>query len=354
MIGSLSVDVRCRRGSLDLQASLSVEAGEVLAIVGPNGAGKSTLAHVVAGLVTPDSGQVSLGSEVFYDAARRIAVAPQDRGVGMVFQDHRLFDHLNVVDNVAFGPRSQGISRAEAHDDASWWLSQLELAELAGRRPTELSGGQSQRVALARALAARPRCLVLDEPLSALDVAARVMVRRSLRRHVDTFAGPTVVVTHEPVEALALADRLVVLEEGRITQTGDSAEIARRPRSDWVARLVGLNLLAGTADGDGNIWTGEGGRVVAGDPMPPGPVSVAIHPHSVSLHRRPPSGSFRNVVDGQVGDIEVMGTRVRVTVEGRPTLVAEVTAAALADLRLCPTARVWAAFKAADVEVYPR
>ncbi|MGI9015927.1 MAG: ABC transporter ATP-binding protein [Euzebya sp.] len=352
MTGGLVVDVRLRRGTLDLDAAISVAHGEIVAIVGPNGAGKSTLLQIVAGLLSPDSGTVTLADRILCDTATGSQAPPEDRGIGMVFQDYLLFDHLSVQDNVAFGPRSRGASRADAARQARQWLQRMDLAALADATPTALSGGQQQRVALARALAWTPRCLLLDEPLAALDVQTRSQVRRELCRHLAEFAGPVLLVTHEPLEALAMADRLVVLEAGRITQTGDPAAVASRPRSDWVARLVGINLLRGRARG--SRIDIDGGGVIHVPTGSNGAVLVTVHPRSVSLYRDRPQGSPRNVWQARIDHVELSGDRVRVQVGGAPPLVAEVTAAALADLRLQEGDEVWLAFKAADVQAYPR
>ncbi|WP_370324761.1 ABC transporter ATP-binding protein [Euzebya sp.] len=352
-MSGLHLDVGVHLGTLELTVDLAVAAGEVVAVVGPNGAGKSTLLRVVAGLLAPDRGRVRLAGRDVVDVAAGVDVPSADRHVGVVFQDLLLFDHLSALENVAFGPRSRGLDRAAAATRAAAWLERVGLQGLGGAPPATLSGGQRQRVALARALAADPDCLLLDEPLSALDADARGAVRRELRTHLAAFDGPVLVVTHEPLEALALADRLVVLEGGRVTQSGSPAEVARRPRSDWVARLVGINLFPGTA-GAGHVVVDGGGRLVVPGPLPTGPLLVTVHPRSVSLHREPPSGSPRNVWAGEVGDVEIAGDRVRVQVRSRPPVVAAVTAAALADLDLAAGGAVWASFKAADVEVYPR
>jgi molybdate transport system ATP-binding protein len=351
--GALDVDVALRRGELDLHLSLTVPPGEVVAVVGPNGAGKSTLLQLVAGLLSPDRGHIRLGADALLDIDARTDLSPAERRVGVVFQDHLLFDHLSVRENVAFGPRSTGTPRREAGAIADRWLDRVGLREHAGRRPDQLSGGQQQRVALARALATDPACLLLDEPLSALDVDTRSTVRHELRAHLADFAGPVLLVTHEPLEALALADRLVVVEDGRVTQVGDAGAVARHPRSEWVARLVGVNLLAGTAEG-GSVALDGGGVLRVPDTDQHGPVLATVHPRTVSLHRQRPSGSPRNVWQGTVADIEVDHDRVRVAVDGTPPLVAEVTAAALADLDLAAGGDIWVSFKAADVTAYPR
>lgn len=354
MTAALSVDVALRLDTLDLRVALDVAPGEVVALVGPNGAGKTTLLHLVAGLLTPDSGRISLGDDVLFDGASGVSVPPEGRGLGVVFQDYLLFDHMSVADNVAFGLRSRGVPGRHTTQVARRWLEEVGLSTLTRQRPTRLSGGERQRVAVARALACEPRCLLLDEPLSAADADSRGALRRMLRHHTRTFAGPSVLITHEPVEALALADRIVVLQDGQVIQRGGPAEVAARPRSEWVARLMGLNLFAGWATADGVVGLPGGGSVVLAGPHLQGEVLVTVHPHSISLHQTRPSGSFRNVLSGTVGDIEMVGARVRVTVESTPRVVAEVTTAALAELGLRTGDAVWAAFKAADVDAYVR
>ena len=193
-----------------------------------------------------------LDDDVHDDPEAGVFVPPQARRAGVVFQDYLLFPHLSALDNVAFGLRAAGRPRREARREAAAWLERMRLGGLGGARPTALSGGQAQRVALARALAPAPRLLLLDEPLAALDAGARGLVRTELRRHLREFAGCTVLVTHDPLDAMVLADRVVVVEQGRVVQTGPPAQVARAPRTDYVAGLVGLNLYRGVAR-DGRV-----------------------------------------------------------------------------------------------------
>jgi molybdate transport system ATP-binding protein len=343
------------RPGFDLRLDLDVGAGEVVALVGPNGAGKSTTLRVLAGLLALHEGWVELDGRLLADAARRLHRPAPERGVGVVFQDHLLFPHLSVLDNVAFGLTARGRPRGEARVEATGWLDRLELAALAAARPRALSGGQAQRVALARALATRPGLLLLDEPLAALDARTRLLVRGELRRHLQAFAGATVVVTHDPVDAAVLADRLVVVEDGRVVQTGTPAEVATRPRTEYVARLVGLNLLGG--EGEGPLVRLPGGGVVHGSGDSRGPVRAALRPAALSLFTHRPEGSPRNVWPGRVTGLEPHGSGVRVEVDGAPdgapSILAEVTAAAVAELDLRPGSPVWATVKASDVTVYP-
>jgi molybdate transport system ATP-binding protein len=347
---SLAATVQLHLGDLDLDVELAGELGETVAVLGPNGAGKTTTLRALAGLTAIDRGRIVLDGAVLDDGGATF-VAPERRPVGVVFQDYLLFPHLSVLDNVSFGLRRRGTGRAAARAEAADWLEALGLADRAGVRPQELSGGQAQRVALARALAPRPRLLLLDEPLAALDQSARAAVRRDLRARLTAFPGVRVLVTHDPVDAAVLADRLVILERGRVTQSGTFAEIAARPRSRYVAELVGVNLLEGTAAGD-HVDLGAGRQLVVPD-AGSGRVLALIHPHSVVLQRERPAGSARNVWPGTVAGIEPLGERVRVRIDGPVPLVAEITPAARRDLDLDAGGAVYAAVKATDVTVFP-
>jgi molybdate transport system ATP-binding protein len=348
---SLEARVELVLGQLQLDVDLAVASGELVVLLGPNGAGKTTLLRALAGLVPLDQGRVVLDGRVLEDAAAGEWVATEQRPVGFVFQDYLLFPHLSALENVAFGLRARGLGRAEARRRARAWLDRVGLAGHAGSRPRALSGGQAQRVALARAMVADPRLLLLDEPLAALDAATRSEVRRDLRRHLASFDGTRLLVTHDPLEAIALADRLVVLEEGRITQTGSPAEVSAQPRSRYVAELVGVNLYRGRADGR-SVRLADGGTVIAAD-IHHGEVFAAVHPHAVALHRRVPEGTPRNVWAGTADTLEVVGDRVRVRVAGPVPIVAEITPAAASELRLADGGQVWASVKATEVTVYP-
>ena len=348
---SLEADVRLTLGTLALDVSVRIDEGEVVAMLGPNGAGKTTMLRAIAGLVPLASGRVVLDGQVLEDVASGVYVPTERRSIGVVFQDYLLFPHLSVLENIAFGVRSCGASAAAATDKANAWLARVGLTSYARSKPQSLSGGERQRVALARALAPDPRLLLLDEPLSALDVTTRAEVRRDLKRHLASFPGLRLLVTHDPLEAVALADRLVVIEHGRLVQTGTPAEVTEQPRSQYVADLVGVNLLRGEAD-HGSVRLAEG-SVLAAAAAETGPVFAVIHPRAVALHRQRPDGSPRNVWPGHVGGIELAGGRVRVRVDGAVSLVAEVTPAAIKELGLDEGSEVWVAFKATDVAVYP-
>jgi molybdate transport system ATP-binding protein len=339
-------------GTFHLDAALRVGPGGVVAVLGPNGAGKTTALRALAGLLGLDAGHVRLDGTTLDDPATGAHVPPERRAVGVVFQDHLLFPHLTALDNVAFGLRAHGTPRAEARRTAAGWLERLGVGDQAHHRPAALSGGQAQRVALARALAPGPRLLLLDEPLAALDAGTRASVRRDLRHHLAAYGGATVVVTHDPLDALALASTVVIVEGGRVSQTGPLAEVTRRPRSRYVAELIGLNLLRGVARGTTVTVDGAEATVTIAEPAD-GPVHALIHPHAVALHTAPPDGSPRNRWPGRVEGFDLLGDRVRVRVAGPVPLVAEVTPAAVAALDLHEGREVWTAVKATEVETYP-
>jgi molybdate transport system ATP-binding protein len=349
---SLQARVELTLGQLHLDVDIAVATGELVVLLGPNGAGKTTLLRALAGLVPLEGGgRVLLDEIVLDDTEAGVRVPTERRPVGFVFQDYLLFPHLSALENVAFGLRARGVPRAEARRRAAAWLQRVGLGDHARSRPAALSGGQAQRVALARAMVADPRLLLLDEPLAALDAATRSQVRRDLRRHLASFDGTRLLVTHDPLEAMTMADRLVVLESGHVTQTGTAAEVSAQPRSRYVAELVGVNLFRGHAAGNTVKLAGGGGLVVADDHR--GEVFAAVHPRAVALHRRAPEGTPRNVWPGTAEALEVVGDRVRVRVAGQVPIVAEVTPAAASELHLADGGPVWAAVKATEVSVYP-
>jgi molybdate transport system ATP-binding protein len=320
-------------------------------VVGENGSGKSTLLRVLAGLTALDEGRLSLDGEVVDDPAAGTFVDPDRRPAGVVLQNPTLFPHLDLRDNVAYGPRRAGTSKAEARAAADGWLDRLGVGALARSRPRAVSGGQAQRAAIARTLARDPAVVLLDEPFAALDQDGRTLVRRLLRTEVRRDDRAVVLVSHDPVDALALTDRIVVLEGGRASQVGTPAEITRRPRSAFAARLVGLNLLEGVAEGT-RVTIATGGELVIPDTAD-GSVLVTIAPHAVALYRACPEGSPRNTWLAPVEDLEAVGDRVRVALGGAIPLVAEVTPGAVAELALTPGDDVWAVVKATEIDVYP-
>ena len=334
-----------RRGGFTLDLEITGGRGEVVALLGPNGAGKTTALRALAGLVALTGGRIDLGGEPLH------TVPAERRPVGMVFQDYLLFPHLSALDNVAFGPRCRGAGKSEARRLAGEWLARVGLAEHAAKKPRALSGGQAQRVALARALAIRPRLLLLDEPLAALDAHTRLDIRAGLRRHLADFAGVTVLVTHDPLDAMVLADRLIVVEGGRVVQQGGPAEVARHPRTDYVARLVGLNLYRGVAAG--HVVTLESGLRVETAEQGGGEVFIAFPPRAVALFRARPDGSPRNLWEARVDGVERHGDQVRVHLDGPIAVAADVTPAAVAELALTEGQTVWAAVKASETHCYP-
>ncbi|GAA2033464.1 ABC transporter ATP-binding protein [Catenulispora yoronensis] len=339
------------RDSFRLDAALRIAPGEVVALLGPNGAGKTTALRALAGLLPVSGGHVTVRGRRLDDAAARVFVPADKRSVGVVFQDYLLFPHLSALDNVAFGPRCQGASRAKSRAIAAEWLERVGLAEHAHAKPRRLSGGQAQRVALARALAVGPDLLLLDEPLSALDAGTRMDTRAHLHHHLADHPGGTLIVTHDPLDALILADRLVILEAGRVVQEGDAATITARPRTDYVARLVGLNLFRGRAVGD-TVTLADGFTLTTSEPCD-GPAFVAFPPTALALHPRRPEGSPRNVWAATVAGLQRHGDHLRVQLAGPLNTTADITPAAAAALRLETGSEVWAALKATETRVYP-
>ncbi|MFD7640669.1 ABC transporter ATP-binding protein [Kitasatospora sp. NPDC059795] len=339
------------RDTFTLDVAFSAQPGEVLALLGPNGAGKSTALRALAGLLPLTSGRLALDGSEWDSPSAGVFVPAEQRPIGVVFQDYLLFPHLSALDNVAFGLRCKGRRRAAARAEALPWLDRMGLAEHAGQRPAKLSGGQAQRVALARALAVRPRLLLLDEPLAALDARTRLDVRAELRRHLAEFEAVAVLVTHDPLDAMVLADRLVVIEAGQVVQTGRPAEVARRPRTDYIARLVGLNLYQGTADG--RRVTLPEGQVLTTDEELTGPAFVAFPPDAVTLHRHRPETSARNLFPCTVAGLDLHGDRFRVDLTGPLPLAADLTPTAATALDLTPGTPVWAAVKATQTHAYP-
>jgi molybdate transport system ATP-binding protein len=236
---SLDASIHVTRGDFRLDVTLRVDDGETLAILGPNGAGKSTILRCLLGLVPLNSGRIALADSVLDDVDADVFVEPDRRRIGAVFQDYLLFRHLSAVDNVAFGLRARGTKKDEALLTARALLERFEVDHLADRFPSQLSGGEAQRVALARALAIEPRAIVLDEPLAALDVATRKAVRDELGRFLTTFSGPRLLVTHDPVDARRLADRVLIVENGRVVQEGSIFDVARQPATAYVEALFG-------------------------------------------------------------------------------------------------------------------
>jgi len=339
------------RGTFRLDITLNVAAGEVVALLGPNGAGKTTALRALAGLEPLTDGQLDVGGVRLDDPRTDTFVRPERRSIGVVFQDYLLFPHLTALDNVAFGPRRHGLDRREARQRAAAWLDRVGLSGQARLKPRQLSGGQAQRVALARALAVDPLLLLLDEPLAALDARTRLDTRAELQHHLAAHPGATLLVTHDPLDALVLADRLIIIEHGRVVQEGDAATITAQPRTEYVARLVGLNLFRGRSAGH-TVQVADGFALTAADRVD-GDAFVAFRPASVALHPQRPDGSPRNTWPATIAGIQRHGDNLRVQLTGPITAAADVTPAAAAHLHLAPGQRVWAAVKATETHAYP-
>jgi len=346
----LQADFGLRRGALELDVELELDGGRTFALVGPNGAGKTSLLRAVAGLTPIDRGSLRLDGRVLDGGPGGEFVDARERDVGLVFQEPRLFPHLTALDNAAFGPRSRGRTRSEARRIAGEWLERVGAAPLARRKPSELSGGEAQRVALARALASEPQVLLLDEPLASVDASAKLELRAVLRETLADFDGVRLVVAHDIADALALAERLVVLEGGRVAQIGSVTELVRRPASSYVADLVGLNCYRGHCR-EGQVEL-EGGSLVVAHASD-GPVVVTVHPRAVAVYRERPQGSPRNVWSAPVQGLEPSLDRVRVQMGGGLPIVAELTHAAVEELRLGDGGEVWIAIKATEIGVAP-
>ena len=379
--GALDAELRLRRGDFELDVQLRVEPGETAALLGPNGAGKSTIVAALAGLLQLEHGVIKLGGRVLDDPAAGIFVPPDQRRIGVVFQDQVLFGHLSALDNVAFGLTSRGMRRTEARERAQAWLDAMDLGDLGHRRPRALSGGQRQRVALARALACEPDLLLADEPLGSLDVTARNRLRRNLAAHLSSGrngggsaqavplrgAGdvPRLLITHDPADAFVLADRVHILEHGRLTQSGTPDELRRAPATDYAADLSGINLVRGTArGGEITVASDESSTAGTASPRSPvllhaadttvnGPVLATIHPRAIALHRERPSGSPRNVWRTTAEAVEPLGDITRVLLGSPLPLTADVTPGAAHELLIRPGTSLWASVKATEVDLAP-
>ncbi|MCW2792732.1 MAG: phnT [Nocardioides sp.] len=306
-----------------LDARVTAVPGEVVAVIGPNGAGKTTMLRALAGLVELE-GSVEVDGASWTDPPRLV----RERSLGFVFQDQSLFPHLSALDNVAFGLRSRGVARARAAATAHEWLDRFGIDDLAGRRPHELSGGQAQRVAIARALAPAPSLLLLDEPFAGLDVGVATALRLELARHLASYDGIALLVTHDALDALTLADTVLVLDGGRVAQTGTPHDVAARPRTDHVARLVGLNVIR-----DDDSFR-------------------SFSPSAVTVSLAQPEGSARHRWHGTVLSAAPHGDAVRLLVGADRELIADVTPAATAELGLVPGRAVWLSVKETAVQTY--
>ncbi|MBD8505596.1 ATP-binding cassette domain-containing protein [Hoyosella sp. G463] len=336
-----------------IDAELAVEAETVTAILGPNGAGKSTLLTTIAGLHHPPVAHIELGGRNLE------GIPPHRRRVALLAQQPLLFPHMTVLENVAFAPRSAGASRSESRTIAAQWLEEVEATELAARKPHQISGGQAQRIAVARALAAGPELLLLDEPMAALDVAAAPALRSLLRRVLREAGETAILVTHDPLDALGLADRAIIVDNGRIVEDGSVHTVLSHPRSSFGARIAGVNICFGRVVEPGCLRTVTGQHVhgIAAEPLPTGSNAVAIFsPTAVAVYAQAPHGSPRNHFTVTVSGQEHRGSLIRITGQDsdeQPGLMADITPAAAAELDLAPGAEVQLVVKATETRIYP-
>jgi molybdate transport system ATP-binding protein len=352
VVKGLEAVLQARRGeSFHLDLSLQIAPGKTAALLGPNGSGKSTTVSVLAGLLALDHGRISLDGATLDDPDHGVFIPPEARRIGVVFQDYLLFPHLSVIENVAFGLRSRRVGRAGSIARAAEWIGRLGLTDFSDRKPASLSGGQAQRVALARALVIEPELLLLDEPLSALDVTTRIELRRNLAEHLESFAGPRLLITHDPTEAFLLADEIHIIENGRIVQAGTPDDIRLRPRTRYVADLAGSNLVKGVAR-DGVIET-AGHSLQIADHSVAGPVLATIRPNAITVHLREPEGSPRNTWQTSIDLLEHLGDRVRLRIDAPLPLTAEITELATKSLQLTEGTQVWVSIKATEIGVEP-
>ena len=349
-MSGLELDFRVARNGFRLGMQLVVPAGRTVALLGPNGAGKSSAVSVIAGLLPIDEGSVVIGGVPVDKPDEGVFVAPEDRRVGVVFQDIVLFPHMTALQNVAFGPTSSGVTKTEALHQAERWIRRVGLAGYEDRRPAELSGGQAQRIALARALALAPDVLVLDEPLASIDVTSRSDLRRLLLDHLEMFPGSRVVITHDPAEAFLLGDDVCVLEDGNVTQFSSPAEMRLRPRTPYIADLGGANLVPGVVSSS-TFTTHSGHSLTVLDTGLAGPAHAMIHARAIAVHSLEPSGSPRNVWRTSVQSIEDLGERVRLALADPLRITAEITPESLASLALSVGDPIWVSVKATEISV---
>jgi molybdate transport system ATP-binding protein len=384
----LNVTLDTHLNTFHLSLRFSAEIGKTTVLLGESGAGKSTVLRSLAGLHHPEYGHISLNDLVYFDSEQRIAIPPQERPFGYVFQDYVLFPHLTVFENVAFGLKAQHLPGSVIRHRVGEALEQVRLAGLDARRPAQLSGGQQQRVAIARALALHPQLLLLDEPLAALDVQTRREIRQELRRILSDVSVTTLLVTHQYLEALLFGHQILVLEHGRILQQGGQRDLLEHPRSSYVAELVGVNFFRGRLvryemnamcviqlqnkhqSVEVTAALKERGEVgkegISGHRPTVGEEAyIIVEPRSVTLYANPPDSSARNVFCGRIvqllhlgafpGEVTSNDGRVRVSLlvdESMPPLTAEITEASAHRMQLSEGKQVYAAFKATEAWAY--
>ncbi|HEX6551696.1 MAG TPA: ABC transporter ATP-binding protein [Ktedonobacteraceae bacterium] len=378
----LKVKLDTHLNTFHLDLGFSAEVGKTTVLLGESGAGKSTVLRLMAGLLHPERGHISLEDTAYFDSERHIVVPPQERPFGYVFQDYILFPHLNVFENVAFGLRAQHLPHHVIHRRVGEALEQVHLPGLDQRRPTQLSGGQQQRVAIARALALQPQLLLLDEPLAALDIQTRREVRQELRHILANIGITTILVTHQYLEALLFGQSILVLDAGRIIQQGSQHDLLLYPRSSYVAELVGMNFFRGRvvrneANSLCTIQLQQENHPIevmaaleehlqdSKTPVVGEEAFVVVDPRSITLYQKPPDSSARNVFSGEIVQVLRLDTsigkeerhdgRVRVSIllnTSIPPLTAEITGASAARMELSEGKTVYASFKATEARAY--
>jgi len=323
------------------ELGLSLTVDSTVALVGPSGAGKSTVLNTIAGLVKPAAGRIRCNDETWFDAERRVFVPPEERRVGLVFQDYALFPHLTVRQNIEYARRH----------GADEYLDRFKIRHLERDRPGSLSGGERQRVALARALARDPKILLLDEPLAALDAHTKIDVRAELQQLLAGLEIPALLVTHDFEDAAALARQVGVMVDGELRQTGSPADLVAQPADPFVASFTGANLLHGRPDGSGPDTTGvrlDDGTVIRTSDTGDGPVTLAVYPWDITISTTSPDDSAMNVIGGVIAGITELGNRARVTIG---PISAEITVDSLRRLGLQPGQYAYASFKATGTRI---
>jgi len=351
----LFVNVRKKLRDFCLDVSLSVSGGETLVLIGENGAGKSTLLNLISGLTEPDEGEIKLGEKILYSGSKNLSVRSEERKTGHLFQSYALFPHLSVFDNVAFGLRCRGLSKEETEKPVTEQLEAMQISELSSVNVKSLSGGQRQRVALARSLILKPEILLLDEPLSAVDVRMQAEMRCELRQRIRDTDIPCIIVTHTLTDALELGDRVAIIEKGRIIQDGRPEEVFKNPVSYFVARFTGMeNMFRGRTECAGDEVRIDIGPVklyaateLAGD------VIAGIRAEEIILSKEPIKTTARNILKGRVYDIQWNGIFSRVVVDTGVMISAIVTRKSMEELNLYTGQELYVVFKVSAVHTFP-
>jgi molybdate transport system ATP-binding protein len=378
----LQVDLETHLNTFHLSLSFSAEPGKTIVLLGESGSGKTTILRLLAGLLHPQRGRISLGETLYFDSETHIAVPPQERPFGYVFQDYVLFPHLSVFDNIAFGLHAQHLPRQLVRQRVGAALEQVRLSGFDQRRPAQLSGGQQQRVAIARALALQPALLLLDEPLSALDVQTRREVRHELHRILAEVGITTILVTHQYLEALVFGQQILVLDAGKVIQRGEQRDLLTYPRSSYIAELIGVNFFRGHivrqetnmlyaielqngAQSFEIVAALKEHRSTEKNPAVGEEAYIVVDPRSITLYPNPPDSSARNVFRGEIVQMLHLGgsplhtggenehVRVSILLNGSmPPLTAEITEASALRMQLHDGKIIYASFKATEASVY--